>query len=311
MDVGRLNLLRELAERGSITEVAKATHRTASGISQQLRKLESEAGLPLTEKVGRGIALTDAGRALARSATDVAVALEKAEAVWDEFRNDPTGTVSLATFPTAGQMLLPGMLKRVVETGGLTVHCSDRDPESEGFPSLTSDFDIVLAHSPKPAAFWNDKNLLAIPLMTEPLDIALPPGHRLADKDFLVPSDLIGEQWIGVPWGYPFERTLNDIFEAAGVPVNFFQRFGDTRVTEALVAAGLGIAVLPCYTAAGAYRDRIVLKNLQGVVAERHIAILMRPDRAERLAVRTVVDALRAEAAAVVEANKHRNPPAA
>jgi DNA-binding transcriptional LysR family regulator len=78
-----------------------------------------------------------------------------------------------------------------------------------------------------------------------------------------------------------------------------------------LVAAGLGVAVLPCYTAAGAYPGRIVLKNLQGVVAERHIAILMRPDRAERLAVRTVVDALRAEAAAVVEANKHRNPPAA
>jgi DNA-binding transcriptional LysR family regulator len=303
MDVDRLGLLRELAERGSISEVAKATHRTASGISQQLRKLEAEAGLPLTEKVGRGIVLTDAGRALARSATEVAIAIERAEALWDEFRHDPTGSVTLATFPTAGQMLLPGMLVRVAEIGGLVVRCSDQDPVSEGFPALTSDFDIVLAHSPNPSGFHGDKNVLAVPLMTEPLDVALPPGHRLASKEFLVPSDLVGERWIGVPEGFPFESTLDDIFSASGIAGEVVQRFGDTRVTEAFVAAGLGIAVLASYTAAGAYRDRIVLKNLRGVVAERHIVILMRPDRAERLAVRTVVEALRAEADAVVRLN--------
>jgi DNA-binding transcriptional LysR family regulator len=305
MDVDRLGLLRELAERGSISEVAKATHRTASGISQQLRKLEAEAGLPLTEKVGRGIALTDAGRALARSAAEVAIAIERAEALWDEFRNDPGGSVTLSTFPTAGQMLLPGLLKRVENIPGLTLHCSDQDPVSEGFPALTADFDIVLTHSSKPAQVWADTNVVALPLMTEPLNIALPPGHRLADREVLVPADLVGEKWIGVPQGFPFERTLDEIFDASGIPGEVVQRFGDTRVTEAFVAAGLGVAVLPAYTAAGAYRDRIVLKGLEGIVAERHIAILMRPDRAERLAVRTVVDALRAEASSVVRQNAH------
>ncbi|WP_368499230.1 LysR family transcriptional regulator [Herbiconiux sp. A18JL235] len=312
MDVRRLELLRELAERGSITEVAKATHRTPSAVSQQLRVLEREAGLPLTEKSGRGIVLTDAGRALARSATDVAVAIEHANALWDEFRNDPTGEVSLASFPTGGQMLLPGVLHRLDEVGGLTLHCSDRDLESDDFPSITADFDIVLAHTPTPAATnWASREVVMVKLMTEPLDIALPPGHPLAAKDLLDPEDLIGERWIGVPWGYPFERTIHEISAAAGAPMNIVQRFGDTRVTEAFVAAGLGIAILPCYTAGGAYRSEIVLRNLRGVVAERHIFALMRPDRAERLAVRTVIDALRAEAAAVVAANAHRNPPAA
>jgi DNA-binding transcriptional LysR family regulator len=310
MDVRRLELLRELAERGSITEVARATHRTPSAVSQQLRVLEREAGLPLTEKAGRGIVLTDAGRALARSATDVAVAIEHAAALWDEFRNDPTGEVSLATFPTGGQMLLPGVVKRLDAIGGLTLHCSDRDPESDDFPALTADFDIVLAHSASSAATnWQSTEIVTVKLMTEPLDIALPPGHPLASKDMLDPEDLVGERWIGVPWGYPFERTIHDISAAAGSPMNVVQRFGDTRVTEAFVAAGLGIAILPCYTAGGAYRSEIVLKNLRGVVAERHIFALIRPDRAERLAVRTVIDALRAEADAVVAANLHRNPP--
>ncbi|MCS5722439.1 LysR family transcriptional regulator [Herbiconiux sp. CPCC 203407] len=309
MDVRRLELLRELAERGSITEVARATHRTPSAVSQQLRVLEREAGLPLTEKAGRGIVLTDAGRALARSAADVAVAIEHATALWDEFRNDPTGEVSLATFPTGGQMLLPGVMRRLEAVGGLTLHCSDRDPESDDFPALTSDFDIVLAHSASSAAAnWQASEIAAVKLMTEPLDIALPPGHPLAEKEELLPEDLIGENWIGVPWGYPFERTILDISQAAGSPMNVVQRFGDTRVTEAFVAAGLGIAILPCYTAGGAYRSEIVLRNLHGIVSERHIFALMRPDRAERLAVRTVVDALRAEAAAVVAANVHRNP---
>ncbi|RFA22410.1 LysR family transcriptional regulator [Subtercola boreus] len=310
MDVRRLELLRELAERGSITEVARATHRTPSAVSQQLRVLEREAGLPLTEKAGRGIVLTDAGRALARSATDVAIALERADALWDEFRHDPTGEVSLATFPTGGQMLLPGVLHRLARQSGLTLHASDRDPVSEGFPDLANDFDIVLAHAPtRPPSLWHGRGLSVIHLITEPLDVALAPGHPLAAQASVSPADLIGEQWIGVPWGYPFERTLYDISAAAGAPVDIVQRFADTRVTESLVAAGLGIAILPRYTAGGAYLDsstasqRIVLKPLSGMRAERHIYALMRPDRAERLAVRTVAEFLRAEAEAIRAAN--------
>jgi DNA-binding transcriptional LysR family regulator len=361
MDVRRLELLRELAERGSITEVARATHRTPSAVSQQLRVLEREAGLPLTEKAGRGIVLTDAGRALARSAVDVAVALERADSLWAEFRHDPTGEVSLATFPTGGQMLLPGVLHRLAGLSGpvalrertpdpavlqpesvslrdraterpteratdppmprsglLTLHASDRDPVSERFPDLTNDFDIVIAHAPTlPPALWQGRGLNIVHLMTEPLDVALGPGHPLAGEDSVTPADLIGEQWIGVPWGYPFEQTLYAISAAAGAPVNIVQRFADTRVTEALVAAGLGIAILPRYTAGGAYltssatSQRISLKPLTGVRAERHIYALMRPDRAERLAVRTVVDALRAESAAIREANPTTGPHAA
>ena len=85
MDVRRLELLRELADRGTITAVAAATHRTASAVSQQLKLLEAEAGVPLTEKEGRGIRLTGAGRALAETARRIAVAIESAEALWSEY----------------------------------------------------------------------------------------------------------------------------------------------------------------------------------------------------------------------------------
>ncbi|PJJ65448.1 LysR family transcriptional regulator [Compostimonas suwonensis] len=307
MDVRRLDLLRELSERGSVTAVARATHRTPSAVSQQLKVLEREAGVPLTERSGRGLALTHAGRELARSAADVATALERANALWDEFRNHPSGEVSLATFPTAGQMLLPGLLQRLTEVPGLVVTCSDRDPELEDFPALTSDFDVVLAHSTLGQVPWVGRGLHVTPLMREPLDVALPLGHRLAERPNVTPHDLVGETWIGVPPGYPFNRVLDEIEVVSGHPIVTSQRFGDTRVTEAFVAAGLGIALLPCFTAGGLDDRGLVLKTLSGVTAARNIVALTRPDRAERLAVRTVLDALVAESERVQRANAGRS----
>ena len=299
MDVQRLELLRELAERGSVTAVARATHRTPSAVSQQLKVLEREAGVPLTERSGRGLVLTDAGRALARSATDIAVALARATAVWDEFRNRATGEVSLVTFPTAGQMLLPGTLQQLAEHTGLIVNCTDMDPELSDFPALTSDFDIVLAHSMRGQVPWGGRGLRVVPLMTEPLDVGLPADHRLASRASLGAADVVGETWIGVPEGYPFERILHEIEQQGGGRVSVAQRFADIRLVESFIMAGLGIALVPRYTSGGGQPGRLVLKPLRGVDAERQIVALMRPDRAERLAVRTVVEVLRARAARV------------
>ena len=308
MDVQRLELLRELADRGSVTAVAAATHRTPSAVSQQLKVLEREAGLPLTERRGRGLVLTDAGRALARSATDVAVSLAKATALWDEFRNQATGEVSLVTFPTAGQMLLPGVIQDLAAVTGLLLNCSDDDPELSDFPALTADFDIVLAHSMRGALSWAGRGLTVVPLMTEPLDVGVPVGHRLAGRSWVSPRDLDGETWIGVTDGYPFERVLQAIEQETGSRLGVAQRFADLALIESFVIAGLGIALVPRYTSGGGQPGRLTLIPLRGVEAERQIVALMRPDRAERLAVRTVIDLLRTRAARVQAEHAHPSP---
>ncbi|GAA4266973.1 LysR family transcriptional regulator [Frondihabitans peucedani] len=298
MDVKRLELLRELAERGSIAAVAKATHRTPSAVSQQLKVLEKEAGTRLTERVGRGLVLTGSGRVLAQTATDVAVALERAQAVWDDFVVAPQGEVTLAVFPTAGQMLLPGLLRTISETPGLVVRATDHDPATLLFADLTGDYDVVVAHSPDGARSWRGRGLTTVPLLREPLDIALPADHRLAGRASLALEDLEGESWIGVPAGYPYDWVYREIERKTGTAPRITQRFSDTRITEALVGAGLGIAVLPRFTSTGV-RDDMVLLPLEGMRAVRHLSVLLRPDRAERPSVRRVVDALRAEASRV------------
>ena len=291
MDVHRLDLLRELSERGSVTAVAEATSRTPSAVSQQLKVLEREAGMPLTARSGRGIVLTSAGQALARSATDVAIALERAAALWDDFRNHPSGEVTLLTFPTIGATLLPSVLIDLAQVAGLNVLCTDLDPELEEFADHTGDYDIVLAHTMPGVLPWGGRGLRAVPLLTEPLDIGLPVDHRLAGRAHVTAADLVDETWLGVPTGYPFERILHEVEQQAGSRVHVSQRFSDMRIVEAFIEAGLGIAFVPRYTS-GTVSAGIVLKPLRGVASARQIVALVRPDVAERLAVRTVLDVL-------------------
>jgi DNA-binding transcriptional LysR family regulator len=300
MDVRRLELLRELAERGSVTAVARATNRTASAVSQQLKVLEREAGIALTERQGRGIQLTGAGRVLAQTATDVAIALERADALWEDFKQAPRGAVTLTTFTSGGQMLLPGLLSAIADVPGLTLTCSDQDPLLPDFADLTPDFDIVIADAAAAQPSWTQRGLMVVPLLKEPLDVALPENHPLAAKASLSPKDVAAETWVGSPSGFPFDRILQDIETVNGTPAIVGQRFIDNSIVETIVAAGHGIAILPRFTTRD-HENGLTTRPLTGVRASRQVFALLRPDRALRPSVRLVVNALRAEAARVQE----------
>ncbi|MDX6275881.1 MAG: hypothetical protein QOJ72_9 [Nocardioidaceae bacterium] len=303
MDVKRLDLLRELAERGTVGAVADAMHVTPSAVSQQLKVLEKEAGYTLIEPAGRGVTLTVAGRALAQTATEIAVAIERAEGQWREFMKRPAGKVTLATFPTGGEMLLPGLLTRLAALPEVELICSDEDGVTTDFADLTPDFDVVLADSPTTSATWHERGLQVIPLISEPLDVALPEGHPLARKASLSPKDVVGETWIGVPHDYPFDRVLSQVVAATGEPVRVAQRIADNGIVEALVAGGHGIAILPRFTTRE-HGNGLVTRPLVGIRAKREISALLRPDRFERPSVRLVVQALRDEAKAVSDAHQ-------
>src|SRR3954452_9174682 len=118
IDLGHLAVLRELAERGSVTAVARATSLSPSAVSQQLKVLQRRLGVVLVERVGRGVRLTDAGRALAGIAVSLSTALAAAETEWQSYRGDVGGTVRLAMFPSAGELLVPGLLDRLAGTPG-------------------------------------------------------------------------------------------------------------------------------------------------------------------------------------------------
>jgi len=160
-----------------------------------------------------------------------------------------------------------------------------------------------VADSPATRDSWHDRKLQVVPLMSEPLDVALPEDHPLARKDSLSPKDVAGETWIGVPHDYPFDSVLEQVVAITGEPVRVAQRIADNGIVESLVAAGHGIAILPRFTTRE-HGNGLVTRPLVGIRAKREITALLRPDRYERPSVRAVVDALRAEARAVAATHR-------
>jgi len=198
-------------------------------------------------------------------------------------------------------MLLPGVLTRVAEEPAINLICSDRDPTQRfDVLDMVAHFDVVIADTPATTEQWHERGLQLVPLLREPLDVALPENHRLADKQSLSPKDVAGETWIGAPHDFPYDRVLQHLVAVTGEPVRIAQRFDDNGVVEAVVAAGHGIAILPRFTT----RTRgngLVTRPLVGIRARREVAAVLRPDRFERPSVRYVVQALRDEARAVAD----------
>lgn len=298
VDVAQLALLRELADRGSITAVALATDKTPSAVSQQLKVLQRQVGVPLVERVGRGVQLTDAGLALAESAVHVATALAEAEAAWARYQGEVAGGVRLALFSSVAELLLPGVLERLRRYPAIELETFDEDVSQDDFAALTGDYDIVVAHRSDDVQPARPRGLSVTLLMREPLDVALPLDHPLAQRPWLRPLDVIGEDWIGVPAQFPIDRALSAIGARAGAPVRVVRRTTHLPLTERLVARGHGIALLPRHTSAERAAGHFALVPLRDLRAGRFVEALMRPDRAVRRAVQVVVEEMVAEASA-------------
>lgn len=285
MDVHHLELLRELADRGTITAVAAATHRSPSAVSQQLRTAERAFGTALVEPAGRGLRLTSAGRLLAAGAVDVATTLARLQRQLDDLRGEPAGRVAVAALPSAAEVLIPPLLVRLAGTA-IEVDLTDEDVAEADFANRAADHDLVIGHSlaARPAGA---EHLATVTVAHEPLDVAVPAGHRLANRRTLAPADLVGENWIGVPQGFPFDTVRIAIENSCGASLRVVQRVRDNRVVEALVAAGVGCALLPRFTTRP--RADLVTLPLTGVRAVRSIVALSRPDRLDRAAVRAVL----------------------
>ncbi|AKT52191.1 LysR family transcriptional regulator [Arsenicicoccus sp. oral taxon 190] len=289
MDVRHLELLRDLADRGTLAAVAHATHRTPSAVSQQLRTAERELGVRLVEPAGRGLRLTPEGELLAAGAGEVAEVIARVRGRLDELVGAPAGTVSIGTLPSAGQALLPGLLRRLAETR-IQLALDDFDlPEAE-FATRARDVDVVVAHSLVPGATRVEDGLVRRVLAREPIDVAVPAAHPLAERPVLRPADLAGTTWVGVPSGYPFDTVMGSIERELGAPLERRYRLRDNGLVQALVAGGAGLGLLPRFTTRAV--PGVVIRPLVGVRAHRSIVALSRPERHERLAVRTVVDLL-------------------
>lgn len=288
MDVERLRLLRELAERGTVHAAALAMSLTPSAVSQQLKILQREAGVSLLEPDGRRVRLTDAGRVLVARTDEVLAALDRARADMEGYRTTPRGSVRVAMFPSGAAMLLAGLITRAAAIG-VEVLGRDLDQPAANAPALLADFDVVVVHRDDRDTSSLSPRVDTTVLLREPFDVLLPPRHRLAGRPKVALRELADESWIGVEGGLVVDDVLRSLGAVSGVQPRIVQRVNDFRVVEELVLAGVGIALMPRYVLVA--RD-LVRAPLGGVRAARRIEAVTRTGAATRPAVAAVVELL-------------------
>ncbi|SIR95772.1 LysR family transcriptional regulator [Williamsia sterculiae] len=297
MDVKRLRILREFADRGSVGTVAVALHMTPSAVSQQLKLLAAEAGIELLEPVGRGLRLTPAGRALVLRADDVVAAVDRATEEMRAYRGGRAGALRIASFPSGAALLAPTAV-RSLSDDGIEVMIADLDVAYGDAPRALVDHDLVVTHRDERMPPVTDPRVRRVELMREPIDVVVPRGGALAQRPSVRPHDLADSSWISVPEGFPVDDVLLSVAAATGVVPRVTQRIVDFAVIQALVAADQGIALLPRHCVGHPGVTRL---TLDGVRAARVVEVLTRPDTRGRPLVERGVRALRRAADAAVE----------
>ncbi|MCX2714553.1 LysR family transcriptional regulator [Mycolicibacterium sp. J2] len=245
LDTNRMFTLREVAAHGSITAAAEALGYTTSAVSQQIAKLEKEAGQPLLERHARGVALTDAGRSVVRHTERILVELHAADAELAEIRGLRAGVLAIGTFPTAGSSLLPLVVKEFK-----TRHPGvDLKVFSGRFDRLV---DALRRRETELSLLWdyewnriNDPTLTYHHLMNDPTMLLVSEHHRLADRDAISIGELRDESWVVRAEDHPVAQTLEKLCQQGGFAPRTSVFAHDYGEVQAMVAVQLGVAIAP------------------------------------------------------------------
>ena len=255
MEMKRLRLLWELHARGTVARVAEALSYTPSAVSQQLKILEQEAGVPLLRRTGRTLELTPAGEALAAEAEGLLAGLERAEARVLELRSEVTGALRIAAFQSAMLAIVPGALRRLRERHpGLRVEAVQYEPGAALYETWARSFDLVIAEHYPDHSTPHFAGLDRVQLVHDRIRLGLPPlgaGHAAFDAVTRV-SDLAELPWVMEPQGAATRHWAEQACRQAGFEPDVRYESADLQVHLRLIESGNAAALLPDLVHAGA-----------------------------------------------------------
>ena len=297
LDVERLRALHAVAKHGSVRAAAEALHVTTSAVSQQVAKLERETGQVMLERHGRGVRLTDAAQLLSEHADRILSLVEQAASDLEAIRGAAVGELAIGAFPTAARGLLPSALRALDGSQPqLRVRLREMEPH-EAVPLVERGrYDMAIVQDWFNVPLAIPEGLAKAPILDDQADVALPAAHRLADRDRVDLDELSGESWISQSPGAICRDWLVHTLRSRGGEPHIAHMADEYATQLTLVAAGLGISVLPrlgrCDVPPGVRIVRVT------PVLTRHVYAIWRQEAARRPAIRVTVDALRAVATA-------------
>jgi DNA-binding transcriptional LysR family regulator len=296
LDVKQLRVLKAVSEHGSFSAAAEALSYTQPAISQQIAALEKQAGTTLVDRGSRGVTLTEAGQTLVEHAEVVLARLSAAEAELEAMRGVRGGRVRLSSFPTAGASLLPPAIALFTSRHpDVELTFVEEEPEDAVRMLRAAELEVAMVFEyrdlsqPEFDRLYEGVELRH--LLDDPMYIAVPRDHPGARKQHVRLEDFADDIWIQNDTRGPCGRLHLAACVAAGFEPKIGYESDDYNVVQGLIAAGVGISLLPALSLTNV-REDIVVRSLGPRAPARRIASAVIDGRYRSPATAAMLDIL-------------------
>jgi DNA-binding transcriptional LysR family regulator len=291
LDVRKLRMLSALSRLGTIAAVAEELHLTAPGISMQLSALEREVGVALTERQGRRLALTPAGRVLADHGNEILDRLALAEMEVDAIRGGRVGRYRVAAFPSAARTLVADAWKTIrAEQAGIELVLTTPEPEQALALLVAGDTDLALVHGYSNVPRGLPDGVLTETIANEPVLLAIRSDDPLA-TDGVDLAELADHAWITPDRNLTCFQMADRACGLAGFRPAIVAETVDFAAQLELVHAGIGVALVPLLAVAALPAHVTLARPKQEL--KRHIFAVSRASMHTEPGLATLTEALR------------------
>src|SRR5512139_2442468 len=246
IDTTRLKVFREVADRRSFTQAATLLNISQPAVSQHVAKLEKELGFPLLERTSRRVRLTAAGEVFLRHVDTLLTGLDDARRELTALATSASGQIRMAVFPSAAATFAPAAIGEFrTAFPGVGVAMTEADPPVAIPSLLAGDVDLAVVYDYPLLGTPKDTRLIWEPLGLDAMAAAVRADSPLASPDTgLTLARLADQDWI-VPGPSPCREALAEACRRAGFRPRVVSETNDYQAMLGLVAAGVGVAVVP------------------------------------------------------------------
>jgi LysR family transcriptional regulator for metE and metH len=293
LTIRQLRALATVQKTRSVTAAAKQLHLTQPAVTLQLRNLQQLAGLPLIQRTGDGMLLTDAGREVLALGERIEAAIASCETSLEMMAGKTAGRISIGAVSTA-KYFVPFAISgfsRLHPKLEIALTIGNRQEISTALRGYDLDFAIM---GRPPVDIDMNVHLIG----DHPHVIIAPTAHRLARKSRMKLADLVGETFLMREPGSGTRGLMEQLFEQAGVQPNIGMAMSSNETIKQAVIAGLGIAFISAHTVATELDERrLVTLDVAGLPIVRQWFVLSRKDKVLLPPAQAMLDFLSARGA--------------
>ncbi|ANY67910.1 LysR family transcriptional regulator [Paenibacillus sp. BIHB 4019] len=265
MELLQLQYFITVARLEHMTEAAQSLHVTQSSLSKTIQRLEENLGVPLFDRVGRKLRLNAYGNRFLQRAERALFELEQGKQELSDLSSPEHGALKLAV--TAASTL-PHILREFrKKRPNLQYHVQMLTTQEMATLLHRGEVDFCLSSPP----IAGDDIECEIVFM-DPILVAVPVGHRLADRSSISLTELRNESFVGVKKGYGTRDLVDSVCESVGFAPHYVYEGNEPARLSALVEAEIGIAFIP--STARNSREAINYVQVENHELVREIALL-------------------------------------